>query len=134
MSKANNIKVHLDGYSVHRIVHDLRAVAAYLEQQETEPTILTASEQDTLADSLTAALRGIKCLAIVISHNSVRDWVLDEDHGDMSAAEINEVLRLFDRSEMTGYEVRDMLRSCADDVIDERKKKKAAKKKGGRRA
>ena len=129
MSKANNIKVRLDDAKVPRVADALRTIAAYLENPD--EAVVTPGEQDTLADAMVEALGALGCFRIVISHDSVRTWIM-EDEERMTAEDVRKVFAKADRSDLTCYEVRDILRSCADDVITERKK--AAKKKGGRHA
>jgi hypothetical protein len=129
MSKANNIKVRLDDAKVPPVAAALRTIAAYLENPD--EAVITSGEQDTLADAVVEALGALGCFRIVVSHDSVRGWIMEDDE-PMTAEDVRRVFSKADRSDLTCYEVRDILRSCADDVITERNK--AAKKKGGRRA
>lgn len=129
----DSIPVAISKHKAEATANALRTVAAYIEEAQNEPITIKPDEQDVLADHLADALRAIGVFATVLSHQSVREWILsDEGDETLDADQLRRVFKLLDRSDLTCYEVFDMARSCVDEVLEADAKK--TKGKGGRRA
>lgn len=91
---------------------------------------ITEDKQDELTSVLLEAATAIRVYCAIVTHSTIRDWICegDKERKQLTTDEAGEVIKLFAQSDMECYEMKDMLRSCLDEVIEARKKK------GGRRA